>query len=125
MDREEPQYPRKPELFILFFFFGIFFLKPLNSSSGIQKFLFSSKKRMAVGADFYMDLFFRTLRLECRSASALDHCIENFGVYIFLHLMASKNLFSPIFHKISTLCGNRSRRGWGGEWKLGQRIGPH
>ena len=97
MDREEPQYPGKPELFILFFFFGIFLLKPLNSSCGIQEFLFSSKKRMAAGADFYMDLLFRTLRLECRSASALDHCVKNLRVYIFLHLMMASKLYFTDF----------------------------
>ena len=48
MDREDPKYPGKSELLILLFFFCIFFLKPLNPSSGIQKFLFSGKKRMAV-----------------------------------------------------------------------------
>jgi hypothetical protein len=97
MDREEPQYPNKSELFVLFFLFRIFLLKPFNSSSGIQEFLFSGKKRMAVGADFYMDLLFRTLRLEGRSTSALDHRVKNLRVYIFLHLIPSKSLFYRFF----------------------------
>jgi len=93
MDREEPKYPGKPELLILLLFFRIFFLKPLNSSSGIQKFLFSRKKRMAIGADFDMDLLFRTLRLEGRSTCAFDHRVKNLGVRIFLHVIASNSLF--------------------------------
>ena len=97
MDREEPQYPKKSKLFVLFFLFGIFLLKPFNSSGGIQKFLFSSKKRVAVGAYFYMDLLFCTLCLERRSTSALDHRVKNLRVYLFLHLIPSKSLFYRFF----------------------------
>jgi hypothetical protein len=93
MDREEPPFPEKPVLSILFFFFRIFFLKPFDSSSGIQKFLFSGKKRVAVGADFYMNLLFCTLRFERCSASALDHGVKDLRVYLFLHLIASSFLF--------------------------------
>jgi len=48
---------------------------------------------MAVGADFYMDLLFGTLRLERSSAGTFDHRVKNLGVNLFFHLMASNPLF--------------------------------
>jgi len=83
----------KSELFLLIFFFCIFFLKPFNSSSGIQKFLFPSEKGMTVGADFHMDFLFCTLRLKRRSAGAFYHRVKNLGVHLFFHRMASRLSF--------------------------------
>ena len=52
---------------------------------------------MAVGTNLHMDLFLGTLRLEGRPTSALDHCIKNFRVDIFLHLETSNFLFYRFF----------------------------
>lgn len=89
MDWDGSSWIWKFELFLLVLFFCIFFLKPFNSSSGIQKFLFPSEKRMTVGADFYVDLLFCTLRLKRSSASTFYHRVKNLGVHLFFHLMAS------------------------------------
>jgi hypothetical protein len=51
----------------------IFLFKPLDPSSGIQKFLFSGEEGMAVGADLDMNLFLGTLRLKSGSACTFDH----------------------------------------------------
>src|SRR3972149_5999496 len=83
----------KSELFLLILFFCIFFLKPFDSSSGIQKFLFPSEIGMTIRADFYMDFLFGTLRLKRSSAGTFYHRVKNFGVNLFLHLTASNTLF--------------------------------
>jgi hypothetical protein len=93
----------KSELFLLILFFGIFFLKPLDSSSGIQKFLFPSEKGMAVGADFYMDLLFGALRLERSAASAFYHRVKNLGVNLLFHLMSLHLVILLIFNEFSTI----------------------
>jgi hypothetical protein len=53
---------------------------------------------MTVGADFYMDLLFRTLRLEGSSTGTFNHRIKNLGVNIFFHL----NGLQPLFYWFST-----------------------
>ncbi len=53
--------------------FTIFLFKPLNPSSGIQKFLFSGEEGVAVGTDLDMNLFLGTLRLKSGAACTFDH----------------------------------------------------
>jgi hypothetical protein len=65
---------------------AIFFLEPFDPSGRIQELLLSRKKRMAAGADLDMDLLFRALRLDRRSAGAFDHGTKNLGVNLFFHL---------------------------------------
>jgi hypothetical protein len=92
----------RSKLFLRIFFSPIFFLKSLNSSSGVQELLFSSKERMTVGADLYMDLLFRTFRLKGRSASTFNHCIKHLRVYLFFHLNSLQSSILLIFRKFST-----------------------
>jgi len=57
---------------------------------------------MTVGADLYVDLLFRTLRLEDSSAGTFNHRIKNLGVNIFFHLNGLQLSILLIFHKFST-----------------------
>jgi hypothetical protein len=77
----------------------IFLLKPLDPSSGIQKFLFPGEVGMAVGTNFYTNLLLGTLRLKSRSAGTFDHRIKHFGVNILFHLL-SLQIYLTDFSKI-------------------------
>jgi len=57
---------------------------------------------MAVGADLYMDLLFRTLRLKGSSTGTFNHCIKNLRVNIFFHLNSLPSSILLIFRKFST-----------------------
>jgi len=81
------------ESILLITLLTIFSLKPLDPSSGIQKFLFTGKKRMTVGTDLDMDLLLGTLRLEGRSAGTFDHRIKKFGMNLLLHRHGLQVLF--------------------------------
>jgi len=101
IDRDEFCCVGKPDLTLLLCFFSIFFLKSFNSSSRIQKFLFSGEERMTVRADLDMDLLLRALRLEGSATGTLNHRIKNFGMNIFFHLSNLQTPILPIFHKFS------------------------
>ena len=67
---------------------------------------------MAVGADFYMDLLFRTLRFERSSTGAFDHRVKNLGVYILLHLMASSTYFTDFSQIFNYFCKSCDSAWW-------------
>jgi len=61
---------------------------------------------MTVGADLYMDLLFRTLRLKGSSAGTFNHRIKNLWVNIFFHLNNLPFTILLIFHNFSTILKN-------------------
>ena len=73
---------------------------------------------MTVGADFYTDLLFRTLRLKGSSTGTLNHRVKNLGVNVFLHLTGLHFSILLIFHKFSTIFSNHVIVIGDGEWYL-------
>jgi hypothetical protein len=65
---------------------AVTFFEALNTTSGVNKFLFSGEKRMTSRADLCADLFFCGTRLECVTAEALNGYIGIHGVNTFFHL---------------------------------------
>jgi hypothetical protein len=57
---------------------------------------------MTVGADFYTDLLFGTLRLKGSSTGTFNHRVKNLGVNIFFHLNGLQLSILLIFYKFST-----------------------
>ena len=110
--------------------FTIFLLKPLNPSSGIQKFLFPGEEGMAVGADLHMDLLLSTLRLKRCSAGTFDHRIKNFRMNILFHLLCLQiyltdfpQIFNFFFHSPKNPEAPLSRMG-GSPTKRPESINP-
>jgi len=84
------------ESILLINLLAIFFSKSFNPSCSVQKFLFPSEERMAIGTDLHMDLLLGTLRFEGGSAGTFNHCIKKFGMNILFHLSRLHILFYPL-----------------------------
>jgi hypothetical protein len=83
-------------------FITIFFLKPLDPSCGVYKFLLSSKEGMAVGADLNTDFLLGAFRFEGRSAGTLYDRTVNLGVNVLFHNFGLQILIIQNFLKNST-----------------------
>jgi hypothetical protein len=63
----------------------VFFLESLHTSGGIDQFLLTGKKRVALGADFHGNFFPVRFRADLVPAGALDYRIDKLRMNPFLH----------------------------------------
>ena len=64
---------------------AVFLLEPLYPAGSIDKFLLARIKRMAHRAYLRMDFIYRAASLERIAATATDHYLLIFWMYIFFH----------------------------------------
>src|SRR5262245_19854574 len=68
-----------------FFLLRVFLLESFDATRGIDQLLFAGEKRMAIRANFNVDLFFGRTRRARGAAGAHDLTFDVFGMNAFFH----------------------------------------
>ena len=87
--------------FRFFLKFFVFFSKSFNSAGRIHQFLFSGKKRMALGADLNTDILAGGANLHHIATGAFDVCLRILRMNIRFHIVQppiKRSLIQEIFY---------------------------